>query len=156
SGDPLQIGGAVLAVTAFAGLFAVAYRLGVLNTLLASGGGADSFPILLSLHIVLFFGAIVVCAFYLYRRLTEGLITDNTFALLLYSIPMLAPALGRCDPTHVFLNGLGIFISTLFYLSNSLKFWKFCSLIVVFVFILSAAILRFYRYPMTLALLLDL
>ncbi len=156
SGDPLQLGGAVLAVIAFAGLFAIAYRLGALNTLLASGGGADSFPILASLHIVLFFGATAICAFYLYRRLSEGSANDNTFALLLYSIPMLAPALGRCDPTHVFLNGLGIFIAVLFYLSNSLKFWKLCSFIVIFVFILNASNLRVYRYGLERALLLDL
>jgi hypothetical protein len=69
---------------------------------------------------------------------------------------MLAPALGRCDPAHVFLNGLGIFISALFYLSNSLKFWKLCSFMVVFVFVLNAEILQRYRHELTRALLLDL
>jgi len=156
SGDPFQLGGAVLAVAVFAILFVIAYRFGVLNTLLASGGGADSFPILLSPHIALFFGSITICACYLYKRLSREGITDNTFALLLYSIPMLAPALGRCDPGHVLLNGAGVFIPVLFYLSNSPRFWKLCSLVGVFIFIFNAGNLRTYRGGLTEALLLDL
>ena len=101
-----------------------ASKLHVLDTVKASGGGADSFPIVFSLHILLLFGAVFVCACYVYQRLVGQPLKDNTLALITYSLPMLPAALGRCDPGHVLLNCLGIFLASLFYVSGSRVLWK--------------------------------
>ena len=156
SHDPMQLGAALLAVISFGSLFGIAYRIGALNTLLASGGGADSFPILLSPHIVLFFAATTLCACYLYKRLTEETIDDNTFALILFATPMLASALARCDPTHVLLNGLGIIVATLFYISKIIKLWQFASSMVVFVTIFNVTTFELYEPGLRRALMIDL
>jgi hypothetical protein len=119
----------------FAALLAVlgavfwgASKLHVLDGVKAGGGGANSFPIILCGHILLFFVAVFVSACYLYRRLTARSIDDNSIGLLLYSIPMLAAALERCDPAHVIFNGMGIFLAMLFYASNHNTVWKYTKL----------------------------
>jgi hypothetical protein len=105
-------------------LFWAAMKLHVFDTLIADAGGADSFPIAMAPHILLFFAALFFCACYVYVRFSEHRLNDNTVGLIAYSVPMLAAALGRCDPGHVFCNGAGIVIASLFYVSNNEKLWK--------------------------------
>ena len=75
-------------------------------------------------HILLFVASSFVCACYLYWRIRDWRINDNTIGLIGYSVPVIAAALGRCDPSHVFWNGLGISLASMFYLSNHKKAWR--------------------------------
>lgn len=109
---------------ALAAVFGAALRLHLLDTVKASGGGADSFPICFAPHILVFFAALFFCGCYAFRRFSGSGIEDNTIGLIAYSVPMAAAALGRCDPGHVFLNGLGIFLSSMIYASNYRSVWK--------------------------------
>lgn len=105
-------------------VFWAALKCHVLDTVKASGGGADSFPVAFAPHILLFFASLFVCACYTFRRVSERCVHDNTIGLIAFSIPMIAAALGRCDPGHVLLNGLGIFLASMFYMSNYRIGWK--------------------------------
>jgi hypothetical protein len=106
-------------------LFWAASQVHILDTIKASGGGADSFPIVLSPHILLFFTAIFLCACYVWQRFTDRQLAGNSHGVIAFSIPMLPAALGRCDPGHVLLNGLGIFLVALHYASNHTRFWRY-------------------------------
>ena len=123
-------------LTCLAAVFWAAAKLHVLDTVRASGGGADSFPVVLSPHILLFFVALFVCACYAYQRFSGGRLKDNTIGLILFGMPLLAAALGRCDPGHVFLNGLGIYIASLFYASRGDRTWRWSRLAFVLVLML--------------------
>jgi len=109
---------------ALAAVFYSASKLHVLDSVRASGAGANFFPILFAPHILLFFAALFVCACHIVQRFTQLCANDNTIGLIAYSIPMTAAALGRCDPCHVAWNGLGIFMVSMFYLSNHSSVWK--------------------------------
>jgi len=110
---------------AFALVFWAALKLPVLNSVKAFGAGADGLPIYCAPHILVYFAALFLCGCYFYRRLFAQRLNDNTFALVAYSIPMVAAALGRCDPYHVLLDGQGVFLASLFYLSNFQGSWKY-------------------------------
>ena len=74
-----------------AALFAAALKLHLLDTLIASGGGADSFPIPFSVPVLFFYAVVFVCACWSYdgwRALTDRQLhrTDRS----------LHPAAGRC------------------------------------------------------------
>ena len=125
-----------LLILAFALTFLIALRFRVFDAMLADGGGAISFPIVPGPTIVVYFAAVFVCACYLYRALFDRVGNDNTLGLIFFSIPMVAAALGRCDPSHVFWNGLGAFLASLLYLSVSRRTWIAYSLaFLLFVFI---------------------
>jgi hypothetical protein len=127
---------AVLSV-AFSHVFWAAARLRILDTLLADGGGAISFPILIAPHIVVYLVALFVCACYIFRRWRNRRIDDNTLGLLAFSLPLVAAALGRCDPGHVFWNGLAIFLASMCYVSNYPRAWRAYRIaFVLFVFLL--------------------
>lgn len=122
-------------VITYAALFLVALKLHVLDTMLADGGGAISFPIVPSPTILIYFAALFLCACYLYRCIWAGS-SDGTLGLVFFSIPMVAAALGRCDPSHVFWNGLAAFLASLAYLSTCRRTWiTYCSAFVLFVFL---------------------
>ncbi len=120
-------------------LLVCALKIHLFDTMLASGGGADSFPIPFAPTTLLFFAVVFVCACYLVRRAAHGNIRDNTIALIILSIPMTAAALGRCDPGHMLMNGMGYVIAVFFYASGSPRMWKlFCTgFIIFFVFVCS-------------------
>jgi len=132
-------------------LFWVALKLHVLDTIRASGGGADSFPIVFSPHILLFFAALFICACYIYQRLAGQSLEDNSIVLIVFSLPMLAAALGRCDPAHVFFNGLGIFIATLFYASGHNTAWKYSKVTLAAILIVLANLSGLWLYFPSLA-----
>jgi hypothetical protein len=124
---------------ALAVVFKIAMKLHVLDTVKASGGGADSFPIWFAPHILLFFIAVFVCACYIVRRFSEKKLNDNTVGLIAYSIPMIAAALGRCDTLHVAWNGEGIFLVSMVYVSNYRTAWKwYRSAFLIFAILLPA------------------
>jgi hypothetical protein len=105
-------------------LFWSAGRCGILDTLLADGGGAINIPILIAPHILVYLAVLFLGACYIFRRLRDGRIDDNTVGLIAFSVPMVAPALGRCDPAHVFFNGLAIFLATMCHISNHDRPWR--------------------------------
>lgn len=113
-----------LLLAAFLALFWGAKRFHILDTLLADGSGAISFPIMMAPHILVFFAAVFVCSCYVYLRIRDRGIDDNTIGLIGYSVPMVAAALGRCDPSHVFWNGMAIFLASMFYLSHHRVAWR--------------------------------
>ena len=106
-------------------VFVFAFKLHIFDTLLASGGGADSFPIPFSSAVLLFFGVVFLCACAIVERWAQPTRNDNSIALILVSIPLLAAALGRCDPGHILFNGMGLFLAASFYSSSSPRLWKF-------------------------------
>jgi hypothetical protein len=121
----------------FSLVFWSAAKLRILATLLADGGGAISFPILIAPHILFYFVALFVCACYTFRRLRDRRIDDNTLGLVAFSLPLVAAALGRCDPGHVFWNGLAIFLASMCYVSNHHRAWRAYRIaFVLFVFFL--------------------
>lgn len=132
-----------------AALFAIAWRLHVLDTVVASGGGADSFPIIPSPHILLFFAAFFLALGCVWRMLLHREFSDPSLGLVAVAVPMLPAALGRCDPGHVLMNGLGIFLIALLCASAS-NFWKYASVAFVVVFMVLAQIggLWFYMPPL--------
>jgi hypothetical protein len=136
---------------ALAVVFWAALKLHVLDTMKAAEGGANSLPILFAPHIVLFFAALFVCACYVFRRFHERLINDNTIGLIAYSIPMTAAALGRCDPLHVVMNGIGVFLASMFYVSNHRTAWKWYRAAFVVAMILLPALSMTWCYLPSLA-----
>jgi hypothetical protein len=122
-------------LASIAAVFWAGAKLHVLDTVRASGGGADSFPVMLSLHILFFFFALFVCSCYAYQHFSGGTLKDNTIGLLIFALPMLAAAMGRCDSGHVYLNGLGVYIASLFYLSGTDRTWRWSKLAFIVVLI---------------------
>lgn len=112
-----------LLIVVYAAIFAVALKLHVLDAMLADGGGAISFPIVPGLTILVYFAALFITACWLYRCFRNRATDEATLGLLFYSIPMIAAALGRCDPSHLFWNGLATFLASLLYISLYKKAW---------------------------------
>jgi hypothetical protein len=104
-------------------IFWAALKLHVLDAMLADGGGAISFPIVPGPTILVYFAAIFICACWFYRMLRDRSGDHATLGLLLLSMPMAAAALGRCDPSHVFWNGLSAFLAAMLYLSHNRRAW---------------------------------
>jgi len=111
-------------VTALAAVFAAALRLHLMDTLRASGGGADSLPIPLSAPVVFFFVVVFVCACSLVRRWQTTEVNDNSVCLVVVAAPLLAAALGRCDPGHLMCNGAGLLLAVFLYASRSERWWR--------------------------------
>jgi hypothetical protein len=113
-------------------LFGAALKLHLLDTLLASGGGADSFPIPFSVPVLFFYAVVFVCACSVVQRWSDPSLTDNSIGPIILSIPLLAAALGRCDPGHILVNGVGLMIAVFLYASCSPRMWRlYCSSFIV-------------------------
>ncbi len=125
---------------------AVALHFHILDAMLADGGGAISFPIVPGLPILVYIAAIFICACWLYRRFLDREINDPTLGLLFFSIPMVAAVLGRCDPSHIYWNGLAAFLTSLLYLSRYRRAWLvYASAFVLFV-IIAPNLSEFYLF----------
>ena len=105
-------------------IFGFAFKVHVFDTMLASGGGADSFPIPFSIAVLFFFAVVFICACAIVKRWSQPTLNDNSLALILVSIPLLAAALGRCDPEHILFNGMGFILAASFYFSSFPRQWK--------------------------------
>jgi hypothetical protein len=132
-------------------LFGIASMFHILDTVKASGSGADSFPIIPSPHILLFFAGFFLCMCYAYQQLTKQEIKSNFFGITIFAIPMLAAALGRCDPDHVLLNGFSIFLFSLFFASNHDRFWKHTQTAFLVFLIIVPTLGEFWLYAPLLA-----
>ena len=102
-----------------ASIFGVGWRLQVFSTVASAADNANSFPIAIAPHILLYMASLFLCCCYLFVRFSKDDFSDRLIGLVLVSIPMTAGALGRCDPGHVGWYGLGLTISSMFLLSNS-------------------------------------
>jgi uncharacterized integral membrane protein len=112
-------------VAALAILFFSARKARFFDSLVMDSHGGNSLPIILAPPTLLFFATVFVCACYLVQRISQPAIRDNTVALIAFAVPMLAAALGRADPGHMVLNGMGFFIAAFSYASNSPRLWRF-------------------------------
>ena len=131
---------ATLLVIAYGAVFAVALKFHVLDAMLADGGGAINFPIVPGPPILVYFVSIFICACWLFRGFIHRSTDDPTLGLLFFSIPMIAAALGRCDPSHVFWNGLATFFASLLYMSLFRRAWPIYALAyLLFIFLLPNA-----------------
>lgn len=107
------------AVLSFGLLFLLAVKLHIMDYMLAAASGGASFPMMPAPHILFFFAVVFLCFAYVARRVTRKGFSDNTIALILFSIPMTFAALERCDPGHVSQNGAGFCIAAFFYASST-------------------------------------
>jgi hypothetical protein len=135
-----------LLVVVYGAIFAVALKLHVLDAMLADGGGAISFPIVPGPPILVYFVAIFICACWLYRSLLARAVDDPTLGLLFFSIPMIAAALGRCDPSHVFWNGLAAFLASLLYISLFRKVWPVYAMAFLILVFMAPNLAEFYLF----------
>ena len=131
---------------AFAVEFLIALKFHVLDALLADGGGAISFPIVPGPTILVYFAAVFIGACYMYRRFVDRMFDDDTLGLLFYSVPMVAAALGRCDPSHVFWNGLAVFLASLLYLSINRRAWIVYSIAFLVCVFIAPNLSEFYLF----------
>ena len=119
----------------------IALKLHVLDTARAFSAGGNSFPISPAPHILLYFFAVLVCASYIVHKLSTHAVNDNTVAVIAFSVAMVPAALQRCDPTHVLWNGEGLFLVSLFYLSNNRRAMRwYATLLVVFLALIPTAV----------------
>ena len=136
----------VAMLAAFEVTFWAANKCRLLDTVRSSGGGSESFPITFAPHLLLFFAALFLCACYIFRRFAGRRLVDNTIGLLAYSIPMTAAALARCDPGHVVFNGYGIFLASMFYVSNHKAAWKWYRLAFIIILIILPTLSGIWLY----------
>ena len=94
------------------------------DSIVVTGRGRTAFPSY-SVRIFCYILQRCSCAYvtFLTVRLARS-IQDNTIGLVVYSIPMVAGALSRADPGHVLYNGIGIFLASMFYVSNYATVWN--------------------------------
>jgi len=108
---------APLALTPLAGaaVTAVVFPRPYFDSILSFGGGGANFPIFPTLHIVAFLAA----AIWIFPRLGIFAVRDRSAvapfcAGLAFMCGMfILPATGRCDPGHIWLNSLGLFLVAL-------------------------------------------
>jgi hypothetical protein len=137
---------AALLLFAYGAIFAAAFKLHILDAMLADGGGAISFPIVPGLTTLVYFVALFITACWLYRSFLNRAIGDPTLGLLFYSIPVIAAALGRCDPSHVFWNGLATFLASLLYVSLFRKAWPVYAIAFLLLVFLAPNLSEFYLF----------
>jgi hypothetical protein len=108
---------------ALAALSAAALQLGLFRTMLAFRAGGFNFPVAPAAHILLFLVAAAVVASQagaLVRKRANG----TALPLLAFSLLASAAALGRCDPGHVLLDGLPLFLGAGLALSAMRAPWR--------------------------------
>lgn len=116
--------GFVAMMIAFAALFLALVPTGIFDTIKSDGASANSFPIALSPPILFYLLILFLCGCYLFRRFEQRILNDDCVALVTYSIPMAAGALGRCDSGHLGSNGLGLVLVSMFLAAMHRKAWR--------------------------------
>ena len=113
----------MLPLAAFAGScvagLAVAWHLGVLNTLLSIGGGSLDLPILPSARIILLLCAVMLGGGLATRAVLRGEGDRREVYLALICVGLLPAALGRADPGHIFINELPLIAVVYFALART-------------------------------------
>jgi hypothetical protein len=117
----LYLAGCLLLGVAGAGLFLWVTSKAYLQSIWSFGSGGYNFPIFPSLYNLSYLLCVVftvpaLAAFGVRGRGTTAALALGWAALVTIFV---APALGRCDPGHIFCNGLGAFLGTAALLQNS-------------------------------------
>lgn len=113
----------------------IGVRTHLFATLGSFAGGAFDFPVFPAGHILLFLACVIVSILHLARKAFRSE-QGTSFYLILISIPMLASALGCCDPLHVLYGGFGFLAVGLVYLSGSGRYWHPARLVFCIFFVL--------------------
>ncbi len=133
-----------LALLALVLIFANQFQ--AFETLRAFSTGGMNFPIIPSLSILLFLFSLFICARIIEFAFSHGCFRKNHICLLFIAFPMLAPALGRCDPGHLFWNGLVLLLLCLLWASNNQRAWVRYRFAFVSVFIVLGFVSSMYLY----------
>ncbi len=140
---PNRWGGLLLTAGA-AGLgipVAAHFRYFELMRVMSRGGSND--PYMPALHLLLLFACLAAAAAWLRARWSAPATwTDSMSAILLISLPMLASALGRCDPAHVFFGAVGIQLAGLLLLSRTVLWKAACTAVLLAYFVFPALLLH--------------
>lgn len=113
-------------ISLLAVIFSLAKWLRILDTMTSASGNANSFPIVVSPAILFYFASLFLCVCLLFARWSAQSWSDSNIGLILVSIPLMAAALGRCDPYHIYWNGLGLFVPCMFFFStNRARHWEY-------------------------------
>lgn len=132
-----------LAITMVSPVFFYGLFPGLFHTMHLYLLGAWRWPFVISLHLLIFFTSVFIVAFLIGSQLRD--VKKNYFliSLCILAIGSLPAALGRCDPGHVILNGLMIFILAYSYISYTWS--KKYIFAMYFAFIMSFGV--FCSYP---------
>jgi hypothetical protein len=131
----------VCSLLGMSGMLWIANRAHVLDTLKAFGGGARSYPFVLSVHLVFFMLCAFLAALHLFRSWPRW--GESSSCLVIFvSVPMMVSALSSCDPLHVFYSGLGLLAIGMMYLGRSKLLWDSTRIVfaVFFVFAIFAGL----------------
>lgn len=117
-------------------LLSAAY-LGEFTAVREFGDGAFNFPILPAGYILVFFFACGLVTVYLAWRRGNRCADPGLLIVAAVSTPMLMPALGRCAPGHVVLNGIGILLIATLLASSIPRLWQpYCAVFLLLVLLL--------------------
>jgi hypothetical protein len=120
-------------------LLGAAY-LGECSAVREFSAGAYSFPILPAGDILVFFFACGLVAVYLAWCLRNACADPGVLLVAAVCTPLVMAALGRCDPGHVVLNGIGIVLMATLLASALARVWQpWCAAFLLFVLLLPTA-----------------
>ena len=128
-------------------LMAAANHFQIFETFKSFATGGFNFPIIPSPSILLFLFCIFICARLALYAVSRDGFGSNYVCVLLVALPLLAPAFGRCDPAHIFWDGLAILLLGFLWASGDLRAWKWflASFAVIFIILSSLSGLWLYR-----------
>lgn len=116
-------------------VLAAANWMHVFDSLKGVANGGLSFPIIPSSTVVAFLLCLFICATLVVRAIAQRTFRTNYICVLLVALPMLSSTFSRCDPGHIFWNGLGFLVIALLWVSGSARMWRYCSPIFLLVFV---------------------
>ncbi len=105
----------VLAVALCLPLAVLVFTRDYFHSILTYAGGGNNLPVFPTIHAIAYLGALLFLLPWLAVlawRLRTPVGAMAAALLVLFGLQMI-PALGRCDPRHVFMNGMGVFLLTL-------------------------------------------
>ena len=132
-------------------LLAAANYFQVFQTLKSYASGGYNFPIIPAPSILFFLFSLFICARVLESAISKGNVRSNYVFVLLISVPMISPALGRCDPFHLYWCGLSFLMIGFLWASANVRAWKyFCGAFTV-IFIILGGLSGLWAYRGELA-----
>ncbi len=105
----------VLAVSLCLPLAVLVFSRDYFHSILTYAGGGNNLPVFPTIHALAYVGALLFLLPWLAVLAWRGRTAVSAMAaalLVLFGLQMI-PALGRCDPRHVFMNGMGVILLTL-------------------------------------------
>lgn len=146
SGTGISLMAICMVLAGFLGLLWLANRAHLLSTMKAFAGGAGNTPMVMSAHFLLFFLCVFLAVLHLVRSWPRWG-RSSSCLLVLLSIPMLAAALGRCDPGHIFFSGWVFLAIGFIYLSRSKAAWDLTRIVFIVFFVIGLPVEIFLNQP---------